>query len=80
MAQTEGRILLALQGYRQGQFSSLRAAVHIYNISQTTLTRQYKGTSSRVDFISPRLKLIQTEETTLVQWILSMDIYSISPI
>jgi len=67
MAQTEGRILLALQGYRRGQFSSLRAAARTYSIPQTTLTRRYRGTLSRADFTSPNLKLTTTEETTLIQ-------------
>ena len=80
MAQNEGRILLALQAYQRGQFSSLWAAVHTYGVSYITLTRRSKGTPARADFVSPQLKLTQTEEATLVQWILSIDIYSIAPI
>jgi hypothetical protein len=53
MAQTEGRIELALQAYRRGQFSSLRAAAQAYDISHHTLTRRYQGTPSRIDFTSP---------------------------
>ena len=37
MSQNEGRIALALQAYRQGQFSSLQAAARIYDVSYTTL-------------------------------------------
>jgi helix-turn-helix, Psq domain len=66
MAQTEGRIILALQAYRQGQFPSLRAAARSYDVPQKTLTRRHNGTLSRADFISPNLKLTQTEEATLV--------------
>lgn len=79
MSQTEGRIVLALRAYRQGQFSSLRAAALSYEVSYRTLTRRHNGTPSRDNFISPNLKLTQTEEATLVQWILSMDTRGISP-
>ena len=66
MANTEGRIILALHAYQQGHFSSLRAAVRIYNVPRTTLARRQKGTLSRPDSTSPNRKLTQTEETTLV--------------
>lgn len=79
MAPNEGRILLALQAYQKGQFSSLRAAARSYNIPHMTLTRRHKGTPSRADSTSPHLLLTQTEETTLIQWILSMDTRGTSP-
>ena len=79
MAQNEGRIVLALQAYRRGQFLSLRAAARVYNIPNKTLTRRHNGTLSRADSTSTQLKLTQTEETTLVQWILDMDTRGISP-
>src|SRR6187402_44595 len=79
MAQNEGRLLLALQAYQRGQISSLRAAAHMYGVSHTTLARRYKGTPARADFVSSQLKLTQTEEATLVQWILSIDTRGISP-
>ena len=79
MAQTEGRIALALRAYQLGQFPSLRAAARSYEVSHMTLTRRHHGTPSRADFVSPHLKLTQTEETALVQWILSMDTRGISP-
>jgi Tc5 transposase DNA-binding domain/helix-turn-helix, Psq domain len=79
MASNEGRIVLVLQAYRKGQFSSLRAAARSYDVSYKTLTRRHKGTPSRADFTSTQLELTQTEETTLLQWILSMDIRGILP-
>jgi hypothetical protein len=79
MAQTEGRIALALQAYQLGQLPSLQAAARLYEVSHTTLSQRYQGTPSRANFVSPHLKLTQTEETTLVQWILSMDTRGISP-
>lgn len=73
MDNTEGRIALALQAYRNNQFSSLRAATRAYNVSHMTLTRRSHGTPSRSDFTSTNRKLTPTEESTLVKWILSMD-------
>ena len=79
MSQTEGRIALALQAYQQGQFSSIRAAARAYGVPHTTLTRRLKGTTSRSDFTHPNRKLTQTEETALVEWILSLDTRGIPP-
>jgi len=79
MAQTEGRIELALQAYRAGKFSSLRAAARAFDIPQTTLARRNQGTPSRADFTSLHRKLTQTKEYTLVQWILSIDTRGIPP-
>jgi len=58
MALNEGRIVLALQAYQKGQFSSLRAAARLYIILYKTLTRRYHGTPSRANSISLYLKLI----------------------
>jgi hypothetical protein len=79
MAEKEGRILLALQAFRQGQFKTLRAAARSYNISHTTLTRRHQGTPSRSDTASPNRKLTLTEETALVKWILDMDTRGMPP-
>ncbi len=66
MAQNEGRILLALQAYQQGHFTSLRAAARAYDTLYTTLRRRKQGTASRSESTSANRKLTQTEETTLV--------------
>ena len=79
MDQKEGRLLLALQAYHNGQFSSLRAAARSYDVSHITLTRRNHGTPSRSDFTSPNRKLTQTEESALIQWILSMDTRGMPP-
>ena len=63
-----------------GRISSLRAAECAYDIPYTSLYRRNQGTTSRSDSISPNLKLIQTEETTLVKWILSLDTRGLPPI
>lgn len=79
MANQEGRIALALNSFQHNQFPSLRAAARAYNVPRTTLSRRLKGTLSKRDSSSANLKLSQTEESTLVQWILDMDTRGISP-
>lgn len=78
MASNEGRIILALQAFQKGQFSSLRAAARAYNVPPTTLKRRAKRTLFRPDSRTHNLKLTQIEETILIQWILSMDTRGIS--
>ncbi|KAM4055681.1 DDE superfamily endonuclease [Hirsutella rhossiliensis] len=60
----EERVLLAVRAYQQGQFKSTRKAAAAYDV----LNRQYL-----IDCAMNNLKLTATEETALVQWILSMD-------
>ena len=79
MSQTEGRITLALQAYQKGQFSSLRAAAYAYDVPPSTLHDRYRGITSRSDFIHPNRKLTQTEETVLIEWILSLDTRGVPP-
>ena len=79
MSNTEGRIVLALQAYRQGRISSLKGAARTYDIPYSSLRRRSLGTPSRPDFTSPNRKLTPIEETTLVQWILSLDTRGVPP-
>ena len=39
----EGRLILALQAYKQGQTNSLNAAAVLYNVSETTARRRIAG-------------------------------------
>jgi hypothetical protein len=79
MSQTEGRLILALRAYQQGHFSSIRAAARSYDVPRSTLALRLQGTPSRSDSTSLNRKLTQTEETTLINWILSIDTRSIPP-
>ena len=73
LAQKEGRMALAVQAFKRGQFSSLYAAAHTYDVPESTLRRRVKGTNARCDSIPVNRKLTTTEESTLIEWILSMD-------
>ena len=73
MANTEGRILLGIQAYRLGRFSSLRAAASMYGAPRSTMTSRLKGVPAKSSIPSANRKLTSTEETTLINWILDMD-------
>ena len=69
----EGRILLAIQAIRQGQFQSIRAAAASYDVPPETLRTRLHGTSSRRDTPPNSRKLSLHEESTIVQYILDLD-------
>jgi hypothetical protein len=77
--QQEGRIALALAALKQGQLSSIRGAAKSYDIPFTTLYHRIHGQLARRDTRPSNCKLTDTEESTLVQWILSMDERGLSP-
>jgi CMP-N-acetylneuraminic acid synthetase len=65
--QKEGRIALAIQVFKQGQFKSLLAATKVYNIPYSTVYKYVKRYLARCDLQSPNQKLTDTEESILVQ-------------
>jgi helix-turn-helix, Psq domain len=79
LTQQEGKILLALQGIKNGQIQSIRAAAKLYNIPFSTLQERSAGTPSRVDIREHGYKLTQLEEDSLTEWILSMDLRGAAP-
>jgi DDE superfamily endonuclease/Tc5 transposase DNA-binding domain/helix-turn-helix, Psq domain len=79
LAQKEGRIALAVQAYKGGQFSSTKACADAYDISDATLRRRVKGIHARCDSVPINRKLTTTEESTLIEWILSMDQRGLAP-
>jgi hypothetical protein len=62
-----------VQAYNNGQFPSKRACAKAYDIPESTLRRRVKGVNARRDSIPINRKLNPTEESTLLEWILSMD-------
>jgi hypothetical protein len=75
----EGRLALALQAYQLGQFSSTRACADKYNVAESTLRYRLKGYPARRDAHPNNRKLTNTKESTLVQWILSIDERGLPP-
>ena len=79
LIQKEGRMALALQAYKDGYFTSVRGAANAYDVPPSTLQSRVHGCLPRRDLRSVNLKLTATEETTLIQWILSMDERGLPP-
>src|SRR3954453_14118175 len=75
----EGRIELAIQAYKDGQFQSLRRAADAYNVSRPTLQRRYNGPPARADTRPSCQKLTATEEQTIVRYILDLDSRGFAP-
>jgi hypothetical protein len=73
LASKEGRIALAIDSYKSGSFTSVREAAVTYGVSRSTLQARLHGRVSQQEIQSANLKLTDTEEQTLVNWILSMD-------
>jgi len=69
----EGRLLLSINAYKQGQFTSFRKATDTYDVLRTTARRRVKGTKLKRGSIAPNCHLTLVQEESLKQWILSMD-------
>jgi helix-turn-helix, Psq domain len=78
-AQQEGRIELALQAYKDGQFQSLQRAANTFNICPRRLQRRYNGTLARADTRPSSQKLTATEEHTIVRYILDLNSRGFAP-
>jgi Tc5 transposase DNA-binding domain/helix-turn-helix, Psq domain len=77
--QQEGRIVLALDALKKGSFASIREAARSYDIPNSTLYDRIRDRPTRRDTRPTNCKLTETEELTLVQWILSMDQRGLAP-
>ena len=78
-SQNEGRIALAIQAFQQGHFSNLKAACTTYGAPYSTVRDRVSGRVPRRDSTPTNRKLTTTEESTLVQWILSMEKQGLPP-
>jgi len=75
----EGRIALALEALKQGYFTSVTAAAKAYDVPKSTFQNRVNGVPMQINHRPPNCKLSIIEETTLVQWILSMDQRGLAP-
>ena len=73
LASKEGRMALAINSYKSGYFTSQRSAAITYDVPKSTFQTRLQGRPSRQEYRSVNHKLTDTEELTLVDWILSMD-------
>jgi hypothetical protein len=72
LANQEGKTLLALDDIKNGCIKSIRAAAKLYEIPPATLHHRAQGRLPRVEQRAPHYKLIQYEEDSLTEWIISM--------
>ena len=77
--QKEGRIALALHAFKEGYFTSVRGAAKAYDVPFATLQYRVHKHPARRDSRPINCKLTEIEESTLLQWILSMDERGLSP-
>ena len=75
----EGRLLLAIQAFKQSSNAKIRAIARSYDVSRTTLAARLNGRQSRHETRHPHHRLTPTEEICLEQWILSMDERGLPP-
>src|SRR5450432_2267827 len=69
----EGRILLAIQAFKQGQFQSVRAAAITYDVPIQSLRNRIHGKTPRRDCTPNCTKLTPTKELAIVRYILDLD-------
>lgn len=69
----EGRLELAIQAIQKGHITSVQKVAQLYNVPRTTLRDRLKGIQQRAIAHRTERKLTETEEETLLQWILIMD-------
>ncbi|KAF7181278.1 hypothetical protein CNMCM7691_000496 [Aspergillus felis] len=69
----EGRILLAISALKKQEISNIREAARVYNIPRSTLQDRLRGKTFRNEARANSHKLTQSEEESLVRWILSID-------
>ena len=69
----EDQIQLALNAFKNGQFKTKKSASLAFNVSETTLHHWLQGIASHSEKAANCQKLSNTEELTLLSWILDMD-------
>jgi len=79
LTQQEGRIVLALQAYTNGQFQSVRRAAAAYNVRHQQLSRRLHKIRFRQEVPPNSQKLSATEEQTIIQYILNLNLRGFAP-
>ena len=76
----EGRIELAINAYRSGQFRSQRSAAAAFGVQHQKLSTRLNGTSSRATMVPNCRNLTPTEEETLKRYILDLNAQGFAPL
>jgi hypothetical protein len=75
----EGRILLAIQAFKNQESASLREIARVFNVPRSTLRDRLSGHTERSATRANSFKLTEIEEESLRKWILSMDSRGAAP-
>ncbi|KAL3713143.1 hypothetical protein TMatcc_001846 [Talaromyces marneffei ATCC 18224] len=75
----EGRILLAISDLQNERILRVAQAASVYNIPRTTLQRRLRGVQQRSEVRANSHKLTQSEEESLVKWVLDLDRRGLPP-
>ena len=75
----EGRLNLAINAYKQGQFQALQPATTTYNVPRTTTRHRIAGIAPKCGSAAPNRRLTPAQEESLKQWIFSMNQRGIPP-
>ena len=78
-AQDEGKIELAISDLKNGRIRSIREAARIYTVARTTLQDRMKGVPYRQIIRANGHILTQSEEDSLVKWVLDLDRRGLPP-
>ncbi|KAL3713144.1 hypothetical protein TMatcc_001847 [Talaromyces marneffei ATCC 18224] len=78
-AQIEGKIQLAISDLKNGRILNIREATRIYDIPRTTLRDRLKGIEYKGEKRANHHKLTQSEEDSLVKWVLDLDRRGLPP-
>jgi hypothetical protein len=79
LAEQEGRIWLAIIAIQNKEISAIKQAAHCFNVPETTLRTRLPGTPDRSETRANSYKLTQTEEETLKNWVISIDLRGVAP-
>lgn len=75
----EGRILLAIQAFKNKEIASIHEVARQFGIPRTTLRRRLAGSTNRAETRANSHKLTQIEEESLRKWILSINSRGAAP-
>ena len=79
LAEQEGRVLLAIQAFKNKEISSLALAARTFKVPRSTLRRRLSGIQDRANSRANSSKLTAIKEESLEKWILSMDLRGSAP-
>jgi hypothetical protein len=75
----EAGIILAMEAFERREGVSIASTAKVYNVSQKTLARRLRGTSTQRDTIPKSKKLTATEEKVIVDFMLDLDARAFPP-